>query len=126
MSLPPSSIPRSCRERYQHGSEKNQMIEPRKERVHEPIRSLKSVKVPSRALGGEGTALENTSSSSTKCGAGKSRKMQPIFCAKTGTHLKRHRHMKLAVGDDSHAGTRASTARRRAWQAGANARLTGR
>lgn len=33
--------------------------------------------------------------------------------------------MNLAVGDDSHAGTQASTARRRTSQADANARLTG-
>lgn len=34
--------------------------------------------------------------------------------------------MKLAVGDDSHADTQGSTAPCRAWQADANARLTGR
>lgn len=88
MSLPPSSIPRSCSERYQHRTEKNQMIEARKERVRELIRSLKSVKVRSRALSDESTAFKDRSFSSTKTGAGKSRKMQPIFRAKTGTTSK--------------------------------------
>lgn len=64
------------------------MIEARKERVRELIRSLKSVKVRSRALSDESTAFEDRSSSSAKTGAGKSRKMQPIFRANTGTTSK--------------------------------------
>lgn len=64
------------------------MIEARKERVRELIRSLESVKMRIRALCDEGTAFEDRSSSATKTGAGKSRKMQPIFRAKTGTTSK--------------------------------------
>lgn len=64
------------------------MIEARKERVRELIRSLESVRVRSRALCDEGTAFEGRSSSSTKIGAGKNRKMQPIRPAKTGTTSK--------------------------------------
>lgn len=64
------------------------MIEARKERVRELIRSLKSVKVRSRALSDESTAFEDRSSSSTKMGVGKTRKMQPILRAKTGTTSK--------------------------------------
>lgn len=61
------------------------MIEARKERVRELIRSLK---VRSRALCDEGSAFEDKSSSSTKTGADKIRKMQPIPRAKTGTTSK--------------------------------------
>lgn len=64
------------------------MIEARKEGVRELIRSLESVKVRSRALCDEGNAFEGRSSSSTKTGAGKIRKMQPVPPAKTGTTSK--------------------------------------
>lgn len=64
------------------------MIEARKERVRELIRSLESVKVRSRALCDESGAFEGTSSSSTKTGSGKIRKMQPIPPAKMRTISK--------------------------------------
>lgn len=64
------------------------MIEARKERVRELIRSLESLKVRSRALCDEGSAFEGKSSSATKTGVGKIRKMQPIPRAKTGTTSK--------------------------------------
>lgn len=47
------------------------MIEARKERVRELIRSLKSVPVRSQAPGEEGSALEGTSSSLMETGARK-------------------------------------------------------
>lgn len=64
------------------------MIEARKERVRELIRSLESLKVRSRALPDEGSAFKGKSSSATKTGGGKSRKMQPVPRAKTGTTSK--------------------------------------
>lgn len=64
------------------------MIEARKERVSELIRSLESVKMRSRALWDEGCSFEGWSSSSTKTGAGKIREMQPIARARTGTTSK--------------------------------------
>lgn len=64
------------------------MIEARKERVHELIRSLESLKVRSRALCDEGSAFEGKSSSETKTGAAKIRKMQPLFRPKVGTTSK--------------------------------------
>lgn len=63
------------------------MIKARKKRVRELIRSLESVQVRSRALCDEGSSFEGRSSSSTKTGAGKIRKMQPIARA-TGTTSK--------------------------------------
>lgn len=68
------------------------MIEARKERVSELIRSLESVKMRNRALWDEGCSFEGWSSSSTKTGAGKTRKMQPILLAKTGTTSKAPSH----------------------------------
>lgn len=67
------------------------MIEARKERVRELIRSLELVKVRTRALCDEGSAFEARSSSSTNAEAGKIRKMQPTPPAKTRRHLKCHR-----------------------------------
>lgn len=64
------------------------MIEARKERVRELIRSLEAVKVRSRALCDEGSTFEGRSCSSTKSGAGKIRKTQAIPRAKTGTTSK--------------------------------------
>lgn len=64
------------------------MIDVRKERVRELIRSLKSLKVRSRALCDEGSAFEGRSSSATNTWVGKIRKMQPIPRAKTGTTSK--------------------------------------
>lgn len=64
------------------------MIEARKERVRELIRSLESLKVRSRALCDEGSAFEGRSSSATKTRIGTIRKMQPIPRAKTGTASK--------------------------------------
>lgn len=64
------------------------MIEARKERVSELIRSLESVKMRSRALCDESGAFEGCSSSSTNTGAGKIRKVQPIRRARTGTTSK--------------------------------------
>lgn len=77
------------------------MIEARKERVRELIRSLKSVQVRSQAPGEEESALEGTSSSLTKTGARKN----------DAAHSRREAgediqsaidHMRVAVGDDSH------------------------
>lgn len=64
------------------------MIEARKERVRELIRSLESVQIRRQAVCDEGSGFEGKSSSSTKTGAGKIRKMQPIPPAKTGTTSK--------------------------------------
>lgn len=64
------------------------MIDARKERVSELIRSLESFKVRSRALWDEGCSFEGWSSSSTKTGVGKISKMPPIPRARTGTTSK--------------------------------------
>lgn len=80
------------------------MIEARKERIRELIRSLKSVQVRSQALGEEESAFEGTSSSLTEAGAGKN----------DAAHSRREAgddiqstidHMRVAVRDDSHVGT---------------------
>lgn len=64
------------------------MIEARKERVRELIRSLESVKVRNRTLCDEGSGFEDGSFSSTKTGAGKIHEMQPVPHAKTVTTSK--------------------------------------
>lgn len=63
------------------------MIEARKERISELIRSLESLKMRSRAPWDEGCSFEGWSSSSTKTGAGKVRRLQPIPRAKRGDDI---------------------------------------
>lgn len=89
MRLPvPQRKPDVRSERYQHRSQENQMIEARKERVRELIRSLKSVQVRRQALGEEDGAFEGWTSSLTKTGAAKNRKMQRIRRARPATTSK--------------------------------------
>lgn len=79
----PAQNPMSCSERYQHRSHEHQMIEARKERVRDLIRSLESVQVRRRALD-EDRAFEGP----TETGMGKSSKMQRIPRAKSTTTRK--------------------------------------
>lgn len=64
------------------------MKEARRERIRELIRSLESVRLRRHAFCEEDSAFEGRSSFSSGSAAGKSRKMQPIPPAKTGTASK--------------------------------------
>lgn len=110
------------------------MIEARKERVSELIRSLESVQVRSQALGKEESTREGSSSSWTETGAGKN----------DAAHSRREAsddiqsatdQMRVAVGDDSMSEPKAApkppqslpacqlTPRRSSWNAGEEPRL---
>lgn len=80
------------------------MIEARKERVRELIRSFKSVQVRSQALGEEESVFEGRSSCLTETGAGKNDAAHPR--REAGDDIQRAiDHMTVAVCDDSHVGT---------------------
>lgn len=80
------------------------MIEARKERVRELIRSLEAVQVQSQALGKEESTLEGRSSSLTEIGAGKNDAAYSRREASDDIQSTID-HMRVAVGDDSHVGT---------------------
>lgn len=77
------------------------MINARKERVRELIRSLESVQVRSRALGEEESAFKDRSSSLTETGDGKN---DAAHSPREAGGDIRYR-FRAAVGDDSHVGT---------------------
>lgn len=83
------------------------MLEARKERVRELIRSLESVQVRSQALGKEESTLEGRSSSLTEVGAGKSDAAYSWREASDDIQSAID-HMRVAVGDDSHRNLKAA------------------
>lgn len=80
------------------------MIEARKERVWELIRSLKSVRVRSQTLGKEESAFEGRSSFLAETGAGKNDAADSL--GKLGKKSPgRHRSHDSRCRDDGHVGT---------------------
>lgn len=83
------------------------MIEARKERVRELIRSLESVQVRSQALGEEQSSFESRSSSLRETGNGRNDAAHPP-CEAGDDIQSAVDHVRVALGDDNFRGSRSN------------------